>query len=86
MLVNDDTSNSFEFPNVLDASAEGQVAIVFPLVALLYATFNIPVPQRGVPLWSMMTYPTEARRRSSELRHTPQERLDEAARGLRTRA
>ena len=59
MLVNDDTSLWFEVPNVLDASVEGQVAIVFPLVSLMYVTLNIPVPQRGVTLWSMMTYPTE---------------------------
>ena len=59
MLVNDDNSRSFNFTNVLGVSAEGQVAIVFPLVALLYATFDIPVPQREAPLWSMMTYPTD---------------------------
>jgi hypothetical protein len=34
-----------------------QVALAFPLVTLLYATFTIPLPPRSSPLWrSMSTY------------------------------
>jgi hypothetical protein len=64
LLVNDEGSQFHEMGEVPLPCDHSQVQIVFPLVTLLYATFNIPVPPRppkmGVNLWSLLMFPTES--------------------------
>ncbi len=58
LLVDNGGRNSRGIAEVPLPAGQIQVHVVFPLVILLYAAFNIPVPKREAPLWSLLMLPT----------------------------